>query len=70
MALPKRSLKYIEKVTLGANEEKEITVTLPHEVFTYTHFDLTKKADPGDFDVFVGFDSRCQKFGTSHLTEN
>lgn len=70
VALPKRSLKYIEKVTLGANEEKEITVTLPHEVFTYTHFDLTKKADPGDFDVFVGFDSRCQKFGTSHLTEN
>lgn len=69
VALPKRSLKHLQKVTVAPGTSEKIELTLTKDDLAYVHADLTTAADPGDFKLYVGFDSQCPAFGTFRLVE-
>jgi beta-glucosidase len=55
VARPLKELKGFSKVSLGAGETKQVTVTLDRRAFSY--YDVKKHdwtVQPGDFDVLVG----------------
>jgi beta-glucosidase len=52
---PVKELKGFTKVSLGAGETKQVSITLDRRAFAY--YDVKKHdwtVDPGDFDVYVG----------------
>lgn len=55
---PVKELKRFEKVNLGVGETRVVTFTLTEEDLRYFHTDLTFTSDAGDFEVFVGTNSR------------
>jgi beta-glucosidase len=58
IARPLKELKGFSKVSLGAGETKQVTVTLDRRAFSY--YDVKKHdwtVQPGDFDVLVGSSS-------------
>jgi beta-glucosidase len=56
---PVRELKGFEKVTLDPGQSRDVTFTLTAEDLAYSTADGTWQAEPGDFTVFVGPNSRA-----------
>ncbi|MDN7144802.1 glycoside hydrolase family 3 N-terminal domain-containing protein [Liquorilactobacillus mali] len=54
-AQPDRELKMFKKIMLKANEAKVIDICIPVTRLAYTHQDLTKKVDCGNYVLYVGF---------------
>jgi len=61
IARPVKELKGFEKIKLEPNESKTVTFKLTKEELAYWNNDLKRKADPGQFKVFVGGNSRDVK---------
>lgn len=61
---PVKELKGFEKIFLKKGESKEVTFTLDTEDLMFYNYDLDFVAEPGDFKVFVGGNSRDVKEGS------
>jgi beta-glucosidase len=64
---PVRELKRFERVALEPGESKTIRVTLTEADLSFCGNDMRPRVEPGDFDVFVGGDSRASLTATFHL---
>lgn len=56
---PVKELKGFKKVMLAAGEEKEVSFIINEDMLAFYGPDLVKKAEKGDFKVFIGGDSEC-----------
>ena len=54
---PVKELKGFEKVALKAGEKKQVSFTIDEALLAFYGIDMRKKAEPGDFTVWVGLDS-------------
>lgn len=55
---PVKELKGFEKIFLMAGESKTVTFKITPELLRFYDYDLKQVAEPGDFDVMIGGDSR------------
>jgi len=55
---PVKELKGFQKVFLKKGETKNITFTIDQEMLKFYNADLKFAAEPGDFKVFIGSNSR------------
>ncbi len=58
---PVKELKGFEKIYLQPNESKTVRFTIAPEMLKFYNADLKFEAEPGDFDVMIGPDSRNVK---------
>ena len=56
---PVKELKGFKKVALNPGEEKEVNFEITEDMLAFYGPDLVKKAEKGDFKVFIGGDSEC-----------
>ncbi|WP_321286649.1 beta-glucosidase BglX [uncultured Sunxiuqinia sp.] len=61
VARPVKELKAFKKVTIPAGESKEVTFSLTPQDLAFYNIDKKWTAEPGDFKVFVGTNSRDVK---------
>lgn len=54
---PVKELKGFEKVALKAGEKKQVSFTIDESLLAFYGIDMKKKAEPGDFIVWVGQNS-------------
>ena len=54
---PVKELKGFEKVTLKVGEKKQVSFTIDEALLAFYGIDMQKKAEPGDFTVWVGLNS-------------
>lgn len=54
---PVKELKGFEKVYLKAGEKRQVLFTIDESLLAFYGIDMTKKAEPGDFKLWVGLDS-------------
>ena len=54
---PVKELKGFRKISLKPGESQKVTFTLTSDDLAFYGADLKKKAEPGDFKVFVGTNS-------------
>ena len=66
---PIKELKGFKKVFLKTGEAKEVSFTIKADDLAYFTRDMTFKAEPGDFKVFVGTNSADCLEGSFTLTE-
>jgi beta-glucosidase len=64
---PVRELKGFTRVTLEPTESKVLTFSLPSEALAFCRKDGRVAAEPGEFQVFVGEDSRAALTETFEL---
>ena len=55
---PVKELKGFEKIFLKAGESKTVTFKITPELLRFYDYHLKQVAEPGDFDVMIGGDSR------------
>ena len=55
---PVKELKGFEKIFLKAGESKTVTFKITPKLLRFYDYDLKQVAEPGDFDVMIGGDSR------------
>jgi beta-glucosidase len=65
---PVRELKRFERVALASGEVKAIEVTLTEADLSFCGNDMRSRVEPGQFEVFVGGDSRASLTATFQLT--
>lgn len=58
LARPVRELKAFQKIHLKAGESKDIQFSLTEDDLAYWNEDMTKRAEPGEFQVWVSTDSQ------------
>jgi beta-glucosidase len=58
---PVMELKGFQKIFLQPGESKDVTFTITREQLSFYHSDLSFSAEPGEFSVFVGGNSRDVK---------
>ena len=58
---PVKELKGFEKIYLQPNESRTVRFTIAPEMLKFYNADLKFVAEPGDFDVMIGPDSRNVK---------
>lgn len=66
---PVKELKKFEKVMIKKGETKEITFKITEEDLKFYNYNLNFVAEPGDFKVFVGGNSRDVKEASFSLTK-
>lgn len=64
---PMKELKGFQKVFLKAGESREISFEITSGLLKHYDYDLQYVAEPGDFDVMIGTDSRHVKTATFAL---
>jgi beta-glucosidase len=65
---PVEELKNFQKIMLKAGESKEVRFTLRKSDLLYYDNDLKQIAEPGEYDVMIGLDSRAVKQGRFTLS--
>ena len=60
VARPVRELKGFKKVTLSPGETKEVSFRITEDMLRFHDIDMEFKSEPGQFEVFIGTDSRTQ----------
>ncbi len=58
---PIKELKGFKRVCIAAGEKKTVSFTITKEKLEYYHGDGSLYADSGEFEVFIGADSRVEK---------
>jgi beta-glucosidase len=66
---PVKELKGFQKVFLKAGESKEVTFTITARELSFYNYDLQWVAEPGEFHVFIGGNSRDVKQSTFTLQQ-
>ncbi|MCB0632953.1 MAG: beta-glucosidase BglX [Lewinella sp.] len=67
---PKRELKGFEKIQLAVGESKTVTFTIDEELLKFYNYDLNFVAESGEFQVFVGPNSRDTEMKTFNLVDS
>ncbi len=67
IARPVKELKHFERISLKPGESKTVTFPITVESLKFYNADLEYVAEPGEFDVFAGPDSRCKPFARFRL---
>lgn len=65
---PVKQLKGFQKISLNPGESKEVTFQITEEMLKFYNSDLKFAAEPGDFKVFIGTNSRDNIAGDFKLT--
>ncbi len=60
VARPVRMLKGFQKVTLNPGESREVSFTVTEDMLRFYDRSMQYVSEPGDFDVFIGPDSRTE----------
>lgn len=58
---PVKELKGFQKITLAPGEKKEVIFEITNEMLSFYRNDMTFGSEPGEFDVFIGGNSRDVK---------
>lgn len=58
---PVKELKGFQKIELAPGETKEVTFEITNEMLSFYRNDMTFGSEPGEFDVFIGGNSRDVK---------
>ncbi len=58
---PVKELKSFQKISLKPGESREVTFTISAEDLKFYNAELQYVAEPGDFKLFIGTDSRDSK---------
>lgn len=58
VARPVRSLKGFQRVTLAPGEQKQVSFTVTEKMLRFYDRQMRYTAEPGDFELFIGFDSQ------------
>ena len=58
---PVKQLKGFQRIWLRAGETKTVSFKIDEDMLKYYHADLAYAAEPGDFDVMIGTNSRDVK---------
>lgn len=58
---PVKQLVNFEKVAISANETKSISITLDQDAFSMINAQLETVIEPGEFTIYVGFDSKVEE---------
>ncbi len=66
---PVRELKGFQRIPLKAGESRTVEFTLVPDNLAFWGLDMTRKAEPGDFNIWVGGDSNASLQGKFTLTE-
>lgn len=66
---PVKELKGFQKITLAAGEKKEVVFEITNEMLSFYRNDMTFGSEPGEFEVFIGGNSRDVK-GAAFVLEN
>jgi beta-glucosidase len=66
---PVKELKGFQKINLKAGESKEVTFTITNKDLKFYNSDLKFVSEPGDFQVFIGGNSRDVKQADFKLTK-
>ncbi|MEQ9262899.1 MAG: beta-glucosidase BglX [Owenweeksia sp.] len=66
---PVRELKGFEKIILKAGESKTVSFTLSTDDLAFYTRNMEFKAEPGDFEVYVGGDSNASLKGTFKIAQ-
>lgn len=64
---PVKELKGFQKVLLAPGETRTISFTVTNDLLKFYHNDLSWKAEPGMFRVFIGRSSNARTFKTFEL---
>ena len=64
---PVKELKGFEKIELDVGEEKIVTFEITEETLAFYGADMKRKAEKGEFRVFIGTNSACKPFATFML---
>lgn len=64
---PVKELKGFQKIFLKAGESREVSFRITPDLLKYYNYDLQYVAEPGDFDLMIGTDSRHVKTATFTL---
>lgn len=67
---PVKELKGFEKVTLKSHEKAEVKFVITSEMLKFWNDKMQFVAEPGKFNVFVGFDSTTKNVQTFTLLDN
>ncbi|WP_039866835.1 beta-glucosidase BglX [Pedobacter sp. BAL39] len=65
---PVKQLKGFQKISLNPGESKEVSFQITSEMLKFYNADLKFVAEPGDFKVFIGANSRDNMSGDFKLT--
>ena len=60
VARPVRMLKGFQKVVLNPGESREVSFTVTEDMLRFYDHSMQYVSEPGDFDVFIGPDSRTE----------
>lgn len=60
VARPVRELKAFRQVTLAPGETREVTFRITEDMLRFHGADMRRASEPGQFEVFIGPDSRTQ----------
>ncbi len=66
---PVKELKGFQRIPLKAGESKVVEFTLTSDDLAFWGIDMTRKAEPGDFNVWIGGDSDATLKGSFALAE-
>lgn len=66
---PVRELKGFEKVSLAPGERKTVVFEITEDMLAFPGADWKPVAEPGEFQVFVGGDSRCDNMASFRLEQ-
>ena len=64
---PVKELKGFQKVVLEPGESKEVSFEIRPAMLAFFHPSLEKKAEPGEFRVFIGTDSDTERDAVFHM---
>ncbi len=67
LARPVRELKGFEQVELAPGEEKAVSFRIPAQSLGFWNREGRYQTEPGEFDLFVGSDSRAELHGTFEI---
>ena len=60
VARPVRMLRGFQKVVLNPGESREVSFTVTEDMLRFYDHSMQYVSEPGDFDVFIGPDSRTE----------
>ncbi len=66
---PVKELKGFQKISLAAGESKEVTFKISAEDLKFYNSALKRVAEPGDFQLFIGTNSRDLNMIPFRLTQ-
>lgn len=69
VARPMRELKGIDKITLNPGESQKVSFDITEDMLRFYTADMTFASEPGQFELYIGSDSRTKNGADFYLSE-